>query len=126
VEYLCFARILVLCRSIQSTNPIKQLYTSVYSVYSCLIGIVDLIGGHSAMNLEKNLSCRKKTISIIAHLCSEMAVFGQKSVLFLPSGFRDRFDTQGTKHVFRSYLRNQTTAHREYLMGSTVNNLVKF
>jgi hypothetical protein len=55
VEYHVFAIILALCRSVQSTNPIRQLYTSGYSAYSCLIGLVDLIGGHSAMNLAKSL-----------------------------------------------------------------------
>jgi hypothetical protein len=44
VEYLFFAQILALCRLINLTNPIRQLYTSVYSVYSCLIGLVVLIG----------------------------------------------------------------------------------
>jgi hypothetical protein len=55
-----------------------------------------------------------------------MAVFGHKSVQLLPSGYRDRFDTQGRKHAVQLYLRNRTTAHREYLMGSTVNNLSEF
>jgi hypothetical protein len=31
-----------------------------------------------------------------------------------------------TEHAVWFYLRIQTTAHREYLMSSTVNNLVKF
>jgi hypothetical protein len=60
VEYHVFAIILALCRSIQSTNPIRQLYTSGYSAYSCLIGLVDLIGGHSAMNLAKSLIISEK------------------------------------------------------------------
>jgi hypothetical protein len=55
VKYHVSAIILALCRSIQSTDPIRQLYTSVYFAYSCLIGSVDLIGGHSAMNLAKSL-----------------------------------------------------------------------
>jgi hypothetical protein len=75
VEYLFFARILALCRPINLTNPIRQLYTSGYSAYSCLIGLVDLIGGHSARNLAKALIVSKKTILIIAHLCSETVVF---------------------------------------------------
>jgi hypothetical protein len=41
-----------------------------------------------------------------------------------PSGKLDWFDTQGSKHAIRLYLRNQTTAQTEYLMGnSTVKNL---
>jgi hypothetical protein len=75
VEYLFFARILALCRPINVTNAIRQLYTSVYAAYSCLIGLVELIGGHSAMNLAKALIVSKKTILIIAHLCSETVVF---------------------------------------------------
>jgi hypothetical protein len=43
-----------------------------------------------------------KTIQIIAHLCSEMAVFGRKAVLFLPSGKLDRFDTQEESMLFYS------------------------
>jgi hypothetical protein len=61
VEYHVFAIILALCRSIQSTNPIRQLYTSGYSAYSCLIGLVDLIGGHSALNLAKSPIVSKKS-----------------------------------------------------------------
>jgi hypothetical protein len=38
------------------------------------------------MILAKSLIVPEKTFSIIAHLSSEMAVFGRKSVLFLPSG----------------------------------------
>jgi hypothetical protein len=60
VKYLFFARILALCRPINLTNPIRQLYTLVYSAYSYLIGLVDLIGGHSAMNLAKALIVSKK------------------------------------------------------------------
>jgi hypothetical protein len=77
VEYLFFARILALCRQIKSTIPIRQLYTLGYSAYSCLIGIVDLIGGHSAINLAKSLIVSKKTISIIAHLCSKTHFFAK-------------------------------------------------
>jgi hypothetical protein len=55
VKYHVFAQILALCRAIKSTNPIKQLYSSGYSAYSCLIGLVDLITRLSAMNLAKSL-----------------------------------------------------------------------
>jgi hypothetical protein len=63
VKYLVFAIILVLCRSIQSTNPVRHFYTPVNSAYSCLIGLVDLIGGHSAMNLAKSLIVSEKKYS---------------------------------------------------------------
>jgi hypothetical protein len=52
------------------------------------------------MNLAKSLIGQKKTIVIIAHLCSEMAVFGRNSILFLPSGLMDRFDTQQQSMLF--------------------------
>jgi hypothetical protein len=90
-KYPVFAIILALCRSIQSTNKIRQLYTLGYSAYSCLIGLVDLIGGHSAMNLAKSLIVSNKTISVTAHLCSETEVF-ETEIPTNPS--RDRFDTQ--------------------------------
>jgi hypothetical protein len=60
VKYLFFARILALCRPVNLTNPIRQLYTSVYSAYSCLIGLVVLIGRLSAMNLAKSLIVLEK------------------------------------------------------------------
>jgi hypothetical protein len=44
VKYRVFALILALCRPINVTNPIRQLYSSDYSAYSCLIGLVILIG----------------------------------------------------------------------------------
>jgi hypothetical protein len=75
VKYTVFAQILALCRPIDFTNPIRQLYSSGYSAYSCLIGLVVLIGRHSAMNLAKRLIVSEKTIVIIAYLCSETAVF---------------------------------------------------
>jgi hypothetical protein len=81
VKYTVFARILALCQPINLTNPIRQLYSWVYSAYSCLIGIVVLIGGYSAMNLAKSLILSKTTISIIAHLCSEIGVFGEDPTL---------------------------------------------
>jgi hypothetical protein len=51
-----------------------------------------------------------------------MAVFGQKST------FRQAWSIRysRTKHAIRFYLRNQTTAKTEYLMGSSVNNLSEF
>jgi hypothetical protein len=52
------------------------------------------------MNLAKSVIVSEKTILIIAHLCSEMAVFGQKSALFLPTGLIDRFDTQDQSMLF--------------------------
>jgi hypothetical protein len=41
------------------------------------------------MNLAKSLIVPEKTFSIIAHLCSKMAVFGRKSVQILPTGKLD-------------------------------------
>jgi hypothetical protein len=65
VKYHVFAQILALCGAIKSTNPIRQLYSSGYSAYSCLIGLVDLIARLSAMNLAKSLIVSEKTIVII-------------------------------------------------------------
>jgi hypothetical protein len=77
LKYYVFARILALCQPINLTNPIRQLYSSGYSAYSCLIGLVVLIGRHSAMNLSKSLIVSNKTIVITAHLCSETTVFAK-------------------------------------------------
>jgi hypothetical protein len=41
------------------------------------------------MNLAKSLIVSEKKNSIIAHLCSELAGFGQKSDQILPSGKPD-------------------------------------
>jgi hypothetical protein len=60
VKYHVFDQILALCRAIKSTNPIRQLYSSGYSVYSCLIGLVDLIAQLCAMNLAKLLIVSEK------------------------------------------------------------------
>jgi hypothetical protein len=59
-----------------------------------MVGIVISQAGHTAKIGARSLIGQKKTFSIIAHLCSEMAVFGQKSILFLPPGLIDQFDTQ--------------------------------
>jgi hypothetical protein len=60
VKYYVFVQILALCRKVNLTNPIRQLYTSSYSVYSCLIGLVVLTGWTSAMNLAKSLIVSEK------------------------------------------------------------------
>jgi hypothetical protein len=74
------------------------------------------------MNLAKSLIGPKKTFSIIAHLYAVKWQFWAE----IPSDpYKDRFDTQRTKHAFRLCLRNRTTAHTEYAMGCTVNNLLK-
>jgi hypothetical protein len=53
VKYYSFAKQLALCRAQIITNPIRQLYSLSYCVYSCLIGLVDLTARPSAMNLAK-------------------------------------------------------------------------
>jgi hypothetical protein len=60
VKYTVFAQILALCRPINLTNPIRQLSSLGYSAYSCLIGLVVLIGRQSAMNLAKSLIISNK------------------------------------------------------------------
>jgi hypothetical protein len=56
-----------------------------------------------------------------SHLCSEIKVFGKNPT------FRQAWSIwySTTKHAVHSYLRNWTTTQTEYLMGSTVNNLLK-
>jgi hypothetical protein len=54
-----------------------------------MVGIVIAGARHTAKIGAKSLIVSKKTFSIIMHLCSEMAVFGRKSVQFLPSGKPD-------------------------------------
>jgi hypothetical protein len=113
-----FARILARCRARGITIPTIGL-GSLHSIApKPIVGIVVPRARHSAKIRAKSLIVsEKKPIQIIAHLCSEMAVFGRKSVLFLPSGTMYRFDTQGWKHAVQFYLRNRTTAHTEYLNG---------
>jgi hypothetical protein len=60
VKYYVFAQILALCRPINLPNPIRQLYSSGYYAYSCLIGLVVLTGRLSAMNLAKSLIVSEK------------------------------------------------------------------
>jgi hypothetical protein len=88
-----------------------------------MVGIVIIWAQHSAKIRAKSLIVLQKTIPIIAHLCSEMAVFGRKSVRF----FQRSIWYSTTKHAVHSYLRNRTTAQTEYVvMGCTVNNLSEF
>jgi hypothetical protein len=54
-----------------------------------MVGLVIIRARLSAKIRAKSLIVSEKTISIIAQLCSEMAVFGRKSALFLPSGKPD-------------------------------------
>jgi hypothetical protein len=86
VEYLFFAQILALCRPINVTNPIRQLYTLLYSTYSCLIGLVKLIGGHSAMNFAKSLIVSGK--NYFNH-CAPMQKNGSFWPKILPSSLMD-------------------------------------
>jgi hypothetical protein len=78
-----------------------------------MVGIVLAWARHTAKIRAKSLIGQKKTFSIIAHLCSEMAFFGRKST------FRQvwliRWYSR-TKHAAHSYLGNRTTAHTEYAL----------
>jgi hypothetical protein len=119
VEYHVFAIILALCWARIITYPIRQLYSLSYCAYRCLIGLVIIWSRLRAMNLVRSLIGSKKAFSIIAHLCSETAVFGQKLTFGLDGLIR--YST--TKHAVHSYLRNLTTAHTEYVMGCTLLKL---
>jgi hypothetical protein len=70
-----FARILAVCRARQITFPTVQLSSLDLLLDDCMVGIVFPRARHRAKIRAKSLTGPKKTISIIAHLCSEMAVF---------------------------------------------------
>jgi hypothetical protein len=57
-------------------------------------------GGNGERNLAKSLIVSEKTVLIIAHLWSKTVMFDQNSVLFRPSGFKYRFDTQEQSMLF--------------------------
>jgi hypothetical protein len=87
VEYLFFARILALCRAQVITIPTIRM-GSLHSITPMrIVGIVITRAQHTAKIRAISLIVSEKNYfaSIIAHLCSEMAVFCQKSLLFLPS-----------------------------------------
>jgi hypothetical protein len=66
-----------------------------------MFGILVIIRArHNAKIRAKSLIVSEKTISIIAHLCSETAVFRQKSAPFQPSGYVDQFDSQEQSMLF--------------------------
>jgi hypothetical protein len=102
VEYHVFAIILALCRARIINNPIRQLYSLSYCAYSCLIGLIINWSRLRAMNLAKSLIILEKTFSIIAHLCSEMAVFGRRWAQIFSSGKPDWSDTQEQSMPFNS------------------------
>jgi hypothetical protein len=88
-----------------------------------MVGLVVIRAQHTAKIRAKSLILSEKNYYIIiAHLCSEMEVFAENPT------FRHDVPVQysRTKHAVYSYLRNQTTAQTENLMGSTVNNISKF
>jgi hypothetical protein len=99
VKYYVFALILALCRPIQFTNPIRQLYSSGDSAYSCLIGLVDLTGRLSAMNLAKSLNVSNKNSYNHRAPMLQNSSFLPK---FLPSGKLDRSYTQEQSMLFDS------------------------
>jgi hypothetical protein len=59
-KYYVFAQILALYQARIITNPIRQLYSLSYCVYSCLIGFVNIWSQIRAMNLAKSLNGSKK------------------------------------------------------------------
>jgi hypothetical protein len=121
VKYQFFARILALCRVQIITNQNIHM-ASLHSITSmCMVWIVIIRARHSAKFRAKSLIVSEKTISIIAHLCSEMAVSDRNSTFRLHRSIR----YSRAKHAVLFYLRNRTTAHREYLMSSTANNLLE-
>jgi hypothetical protein len=73
------------------------------------------------MNLAKSLIVSEKTISIIAHLCSDMAIFGRKS--YLPASLIDPI----LKNKAGSSILLKESNYRPYrvCIGCSVNNLLK-
>jgi hypothetical protein len=82
VKYTFFARILALCRAPIITIPTIH-FGSLHTITPmCMVEIVIIRARHSAKIEQNHALYLRKTISIIAHLCSEMAVFGRKLVIF--------------------------------------------
>jgi hypothetical protein len=106
VEYLFFAWILALCRPINLTNPIRQLYTLVYSAYSCLIGLVVLICRLSAMNLAKSLIVLKNNYLNHRAPMQWNGRFWPKSSPTFASRLHRSIRYSTTKNAVYSYLRN--------------------
>jgi hypothetical protein len=100
VKYYVFAQIFALCRPINLPNPIRQLYTSGYSTYSCLIGLVVVLTGRlSAINLAKSLIVSEK--DCFNHRAS-MQWNGSFRPKILPSSKLDWSDTQEQRMLFNS------------------------
>jgi hypothetical protein len=87
VEYPLFAWFLALCRARIITIPTIRLGSLHTKLPKCKVRIVFIRARHCAKIRAKSLIVLEKTIVIIAHLCSEMAVFGRKSCL--PASFID-------------------------------------
>jgi hypothetical protein len=73
------------------------------------------------MNLAKSLIGRKKTIVIIAHLCSEMAAFDRNSIRC----FQSIDLTFKTKECHSILIKDSNYRPFRVSDGSTVNNLLK-
>jgi hypothetical protein len=96
-------------------------------IASNLIGLKDLTARLRAMNLAKLLNVSKKTISIIPHLCSKMAVFGQNSFRWVHPGSLIGLIQQEDCTVSKStYLRSQTADLNSVHLSCTVENLGNF
>jgi hypothetical protein len=95
-------------------------------VYSCLVGLVKLIGRLSAMNLAKSLIVSEKNYSNHRAPMRWNGSFWPKISPIFAFRHDGSIRYSRAKHAVHSYLGYRTTAHIEYLMGSTVNNLVKF
>jgi hypothetical protein len=87
VKYHVFARILAVCRARAITNPTIHSASFECNEAEWMVGIVLAGARHTAKIRAKSLIGQKKTIVIIAHLCSEMAVLGRKS--YLPASLID-------------------------------------
>jgi hypothetical protein len=77
------------------------------------------------MNLAKSLIASKKNYSNQRTPMQWNGSFWPKISPVFAFRLQRSIRYSRTKHAVHSYLRNQTTAQTKYLMGSTVNNLLK-
>jgi hypothetical protein len=86
-----------------------------------MVGIVIIQARHSAKIRAKSLIVSEKTTVITAHLCSEMAVLGQKS--YLPASLIDPI--LKNKACCSILIKESNYRPDRVSDGSAVNNLLK-
>jgi hypothetical protein len=102
VKYPFFAQFLALCRARGITIPTIGLGSLHYIAPKPIVQIVIIRARHSAKIREKSQIVSEKTIPIIAHLCSEIAVFCRNTI----RSFERSIRYSRTKHAFRILLQD--------------------